>query len=120
MGFPNGQPPPVPDTESARRAWLLCHYLTIPAVFRNGHQTKWIDPSGEGEALDILQTDLRRRMGQIGISVEVNPSSNLLIGNLGEFEQHPLWRLRRHAATTRTTSSPGSRRSRSASVRTIR
>ena len=44
--------------------------------------------------MERLQTDLRRRMGKQGIAVEVNPSSNLLIGDLGELKQHPLWRLR--------------------------
>ena len=32
-------------------------------------------------------------MGTRGLTVEVNPSSNLLIGDLG-IEDHPIWRLR--------------------------
>ena len=33
-------------------------------------------------------------MGTRGLTVEVNPSSNLLIGDLGRIDEHPIWRLR--------------------------
>jgi len=33
-------------------------------------------------------------VGTSGLAVEVNPTSNLLIGNLGDLTTHPLWRLR--------------------------
>src|SRR5262249_38321567 len=36
-----------------------------------------------------VRTDLAHR----GIVVEINPSSNLLIGNLGDLTKHPLWRI---------------------------
>lgn len=42
----------------------------------------------------LLQRELRRRLAVIGIAVEVNPSSNLLIGNIADLEDHPLWVLR--------------------------
>lgn len=39
-------------------------------------------------------------MGTSGITIEINPSSNLLIGNLADLQHHPLWRLRPpHGAT---------------------
>ena len=34
--------------------------------------------------------------------IEVNPTSNLLIGNLGDLRNHPLWRLRSPESKTAT------------------
>ena len=48
----------------------------------------------QGEELVYLQGELRRKVGLRGITVEVNPTSNLLIGDLGDLTGHPLWRLR--------------------------
>src|SRR5207245_2361474 len=33
-------------------------------------------------------------IGMRGLTVEVNPSSNLLVANLADLTTHPLWRLR--------------------------
>lgn len=68
-------------------------YLTDSALFDRGHSLEWVDPHQDGEVLASLQSHLRRRLGSLGITVEVNPSSNLLVGNLGDLERHPLWRL---------------------------
>lgn len=62
-------------------------------MFLEGRQIEWIDPSAEVDALAGLQAGVRRKLGERGITVEVNPSSNLLIGDLGDLSQHPLWRL---------------------------
>ena len=43
--------------------------------------------------LVVLQSALRQRVASKGLCVEINPSSNLLIANLGGLESHPLWRL---------------------------
>lgn len=72
---------------------LLFRYLTSPAVFQRGREIVWIDPEKEAGALSLLQNELRRKVGQIGLTIEVNPSSNLLIGHLAEVAHHPLWRL---------------------------
>lgn len=72
---------------------LLFRYLTSPAVFQRCREIVWIDPEKEAEALSVLQNELRRKVGQIGLTIEVNPSSNLLIGHLAEVAHHPLWRL---------------------------
>jgi adenosine deaminase len=37
---------------------------------------------------------LRRKVGRLGLTIEVNPTSNLLIGDLNDLARHPLWRLR--------------------------
>ncbi|MGH8657203.1 MAG: hypothetical protein ACREV4_01580 [Gammaproteobacteria bacterium] len=90
--FPNGlarrrgrldRPVPVPE-----------RYLRDPAVFMQGREIEWVDPSLEGEVLVLLQAGIRQKLGQRGIAVEVNPSSNLLIGDLSDLTRHPLWRLR--------------------------
>ena len=73
---------------------LVRDYLTSADLFERGQETEWINPSAEGDALAGLQAGVRRRLGQIGIAVEVNPTSNLLIGDLGDLSKHPLWRLR--------------------------
>ncbi|MGH8628061.1 MAG: hypothetical protein ACREYC_23280, partial [Gammaproteobacteria bacterium] len=65
--------------------------LTDRSVFMKGRALEWIDPGPEAGA--GLQATVRRALGQRGITVEVNPSSNLLIADLGDLAQHPLWRL---------------------------
>ena len=64
-----------------------------PVGLHRGPSAGWIDPGPEAEAVTGLQTAVRRTLGQRGITVEVNPSSNLLLADLGNLAQHPLWRL---------------------------
>lgn len=73
---------------------LLYSYLIEPSTFRRGQEQELVDPAFEAESLLALQTALRRKVGSSGITVEINPSSNLLIGNLSDLQRHPLWRLR--------------------------
>ena len=51
-----------------------------------------LDASEVG-ALYSLQDALRRAVGARGLVVEVNPSSNLLIGDLLDLRNHPILRL---------------------------
>jgi hypothetical protein len=90
-GFPDGPPPSL--RRCPRRLRRLCRYLTEASVFERGRQVIWVDPVGEGEILVRLQAALRRKIGARGLAVEVNPTSNLLIGDLGDLTAHPLWRL---------------------------
>jgi adenosine deaminase len=53
-----------------------------------------VDPAAEAELLASLQAGLRRKVAARGITVEANPTSNLLIGDLNDLARHPLWRLR--------------------------
>ena len=65
-------------------------------VWRNGRvlETIVFDELGhELEALRSLQRALRQKVGMLGLTVEVNPSSNLLISDLGHLQEHPIWRL---------------------------
>lgn len=73
---------------------LLRRYLTDSGVFQRGRRLEWVDPAGDGERLARLQATLRRKIGTIGIVVEVNPTSNLLVGDLEDLTSHPMWRLR--------------------------
>ncbi len=105
VGYPNNLRPPYWLSHMRRRDGtrlypeenrnvLLYKYLTNPAIFHRGQELIRIDPSSEGGWLASLQADLRLKVGSLGIVVEVNPTSNLLIGDLGDLTAHPLWRLR--------------------------
>lgn len=89
LGFPDH---PYPKVGEEGWMWAL-RYLSNPGVFERGREILWIDPSGETEAIQFLQSELRKKVGRMGLTIEVNPSSNLLIGHLGEIEHHPLWNL---------------------------
>lgn len=73
---------------------ILDDYLNDEATFQRG-QTLIDIPlrMDEIEALNAVQYALRRGIAQRGIVVEVNPSSNLLIGDLLDLRNHPILRL---------------------------
>jgi len=76
---------------------LLRAYLMDRKVWRQGRVSETIDlrkVKHEQASLRQLQDGLRRKVGRQCLTIEVNPSSNLLIGDLGNFVGHPLWRLR--------------------------
>jgi hypothetical protein len=91
VGFPDGPVPPA-DRLSGRRQRLLS-ILTDRSLFDRGRRLLWVNPHLEVEALVAVQSGLRRKVGARGVVIEVNPISNLLIGDLGDLENHPLWRL---------------------------
>jgi len=73
---------------------ILHRYLNDELVFRRGQAL--IDvPVGSDEvaALTAVQHGLRRGIAQSGTVVEVNPSSNLLIGDMLDLRNHPILRL---------------------------
>lgn len=76
------------------RQRLVRLYLTSRGVFARSKEPIWVDPSREGKLLGQLQEMLRKRIAANDIAVEVNPSSNLLIGHVPDLREHPLWRLR--------------------------
>ena len=89
VGFPDGRTVSARDERSRR----LLRYLTDQAVFRAGRRTVWVDPGGEVDAIQRIGSSLRAEIGRRGLAVEINPTSNLLIGDLGDLAGHPLWRL---------------------------
>ncbi len=101
LGFPDGIETPIlaltrnlSFSESLNEALeLVKQYLSDSDVFHRSRVLEWLDPAPEAEALEGLQDYLRQRIGTLGLAVEVNVSSNLLIANLGSIESHPLFRL---------------------------
>ncbi len=73
---------------------LLEAYREEEELFRCGQQLVEITlEESEIAALRTVQDAMRRLAGARGIVVEVNPSSNLLIGNLLDLRNHPILRL---------------------------
>lgn len=72
---------------------LLFQYLTNYSIFIEGQRLKWIAPELEAKLLSNIQNELRSKIGTMGITIEVNPSSNQLIGDFSDLKTHPLWRL---------------------------
>lgn len=72
---------------------LVAKYLRKREIFDRGRELVQIDPIDDVGSLCNLQRLLKQRLGQLGVTVEVNPSSNLLIGHLGDLASHPLWRI---------------------------
>jgi hypothetical protein len=91
-GFPDGIRRRAKGVET-RRARPLHDYLTVPDIFFRGQETEWVVVREEGPFLASLQCEVRREVGRRGIVVEMNPSSNLLIGDFGDLVRHPFWRL---------------------------
>ena len=76
-------PPKGPRKEDLEVCRLMDEiHLRAPAF--GARKIIWIDPADEADILATLQADLRRKVGARGITVEVNPTSNLLIGDLDE------------------------------------
>ncbi|QSQ18848.1 hypothetical protein JY651_26175 [Pyxidicoccus parkwayensis] len=78
-------------TGSARDMAFL--YLTDPGVYVRGQvPEEVVVDAAELRMLHEAQRFLRRLFSRLGITVEVNPSSNMLIGDV-PLEAHPLFRL---------------------------
>jgi hypothetical protein len=72
---------------------LLFLYLTDPGVYIRGQVPEEVSvDAAERRMLHEAQRFLRRLFSRLGITVEANPSSNMLIGDL-PMEDHPLFRL---------------------------
>lgn len=85
----------VDDSSQIER--LIRAYLRDESVWRNGRVLETLDLRNlkhEAPALRALQTALQRKVGELCLTIEVNPSSNLLIGDLIDFKNHPLWRMK--------------------------
>ena len=72
----------------------VAQHLADPQVFEAGAVAIPVEThDSEVAMLETCQAWLRDLLGRREITVEVNPTSNLLIGGLGGFEDHPLFRL---------------------------
>jgi hypothetical protein len=83
-----------PVHEHYRVGKILGDYFDNESIFRRG-QTLIDVPIHRDEvaALTAVRNALRRGIAQSGIVIEVNPSSNLLIGDLLDLRNHPILRL---------------------------
>ena len=87
-GFPFG---PVPAASSEME--YLIQFLTSPNLYIQGRKSTWVDTSDDLSICRMLQHWLRMQVSNLGLAIEINPSSNLLIGNLGDLKHHPFWSL---------------------------
>ncbi len=97
VGFPDG---PAPRNlgvgqygEGPNSLELVYRWLTDRAVFRRSQELQNINVENEVSLVQAVQDHVRGVVSSRGIYVEINPSSNLLIGHLGDLNAHPLWRL---------------------------
>lgn len=75
-------------------AQLVAAYLTDPVVFRQGQRPVAVHTTpAEVRMLHEAQAMIRRDLTRSEITVEVNPSSNLLIGNFVDLQEHPSFRM---------------------------
>jgi hypothetical protein len=85
---------PLPASREDSVITVLDAYLTSPEAFRRGQElADIILDTAEIEAIIAVQEAMRRGIASRGIVVEVNPSSNLLIGDLLDLRNHPILRL---------------------------
>jgi hypothetical protein len=92
LGFPS-EWPAFHAAHRTAPTELLWAYLTNGEVFKRGKDVIWVDAAADVDAMTRAQAMVRKEVGQRGIFVEMNPSSNLLIGDLGDVTKHPFWRL---------------------------
>jgi hypothetical protein len=91
VGFPDrGLPAKTASTDSQQE---LEAYLTDAAVYLRSRAVEWVEARDEGPVVAELQRLVRKRCAESGITVEINPISNLLVGDLTDLRSHPLWRL---------------------------
>jgi Adenosine deaminase len=91
-GFPDGNGRARPRS-SKKNTSLLAKYLTSPKVFAQGQIAIAVDTALERDHLLELQEYLRHQVMLNRIVVEINPSSNLLVGRLGDLKTHPMMKL---------------------------
>jgi hypothetical protein len=91
-GFPNLAARPLSEISSEFKMFYM--YLTDKGCFRRCKENIWVPTQSEVDAMLGLQKFLRQRVSSMGLTVEINPSSNLLIGQLSDLTNHPLWRMR--------------------------
>jgi hypothetical protein len=81
----------APTDPIDRLVWL---YLTDTGVFERGLRPMDVLASDdEVRMLQAAQRWLRAELGRLELTIESNPSSNLLIAGMASVEEHPVFRL---------------------------
>jgi hypothetical protein len=83
--------PEHPAEHSA--ADFLLRYLTDHGVWRRGQEPVEISTKEECEAIEKAQRTVQRRVRALELTIEANPTSNLLLAELGAIDRHPMFRL---------------------------
>ena len=84
-------PPRYEDRYISEYSLLNYFYQFHDRVRREGARKIKIDISGEYiRAVKAVQIDMRYQIVKRGISIETNPTSNVLIGTFREYEKHPI------------------------------
>ena len=84
---------PADDKESPAQK-LLRKYLTDKSVLRKGQEPVRVETKpSEVEFLTEAREWLYRTLGKWEVTIEANPSSNLVIAAFPTLEDHPLFRL---------------------------
>lgn len=93
LGYPKLSPAPSLSTWGG--PWrLLRRHLSDEGVFVRGqHKIEVRFTPGERRALQTAQTFLQTTLSRLEVTIESNPSSNLLIGDLRSLQDHPVFRL---------------------------
>lgn len=82
------------DRRTALEFSLLYTYLTDRGVYARGQREVEVHITpGELRALADAQGFLQRVLAKLEVTIECNPTSNLLIGDLGDLASHPAFRL---------------------------
>lgn len=89
LDYPRARPTMVPD-----RLALLHRYLTDPEHYRRGAALIEVEvDDAEVDFLERAQRWLCQQLALLGITIESNPTSNLIIGDFPDLRQHPTLKL---------------------------
>jgi len=70
--------------------YFLYHYW-LDAKRKGEESVVWTIPPGYQKLLGKMQKAMRKDIHKKGISIECNPSSNVLIGTFGSYQRHPIF-----------------------------
>lgn len=94
MGFPLPTSQALPPSAHEVAETLLYRYLTDSRVFVRGQQPVLVHCDGaEVDFLQAVQKFLRSLLGRLEVTVESNPTSNLLIGGFPSLNSLPAMRM---------------------------
>jgi hypothetical protein len=84
----------IPDLTVGEEVRCFEDYLHDPVVFARGQEAVEVSClDSEIDMLEHAQRWLRKELARLEITVEGNPSSNLVIGDLSDLIDHPVFRL---------------------------
>lgn len=72
---------------------LVLQYLTDVGTFERGQEVVLVHTAPDVPMMCAAQELLRSEVRARGVTVEVNPSSNLFVGDLGDLTRHPVFQL---------------------------